>query len=350
MWCQQRLASSAATATRMVRRKALARMRRHATAAGGAGAGGPPTERERELELELRKVKWQLGNMASQFERLERTIQERSAPPASARPTDAMPINLQQMTSAQLLKKRNKKYFTESLRRVVEILSLEEGAVPVGSFKYLAFLYPGDIDLFEGLFFPFTNRDTAAVRAAGRIQTMARRIQLEEKKGTMFFADFKAGYDNRLFLLSDDELASGSDSFNAAEFQRRLEGAIERGLLTDARAHPARTLSLRMAAYSDTDAASREHDWIELVEEVRKLYTLRWSLQELVAGVKTLPRDGGHPRKRIQLRDALQAGSVVKIDVWGLLQDELGYTKYSEVTNFFQLQYRDAETSQIRSE
>jgi hypothetical protein len=29
----------------------------------------------------------------------------------------------------------------------------------------------------------------------------------------------------------------------------------------------------------------------------------------------------------------------VKIDVWGLLQDELGYTKYAEVTNFFQLQY-----------
>ncbi len=301
--------------------------------------------------MELLKVKWQLGNMASQLEQLEHSIKENSGPPAVATmPTDTVPINLEQMTSAQLLKKRNKKYFTESLRRVVEILSLEEGAVPVGSFKYLAFLYPGDIDLFEGLFFPFTNRGTAAVRAAGRIKTMARRIQLEELKGTMFFADFKAGYDDRLFLLSDSELAGGSGAFDATAFQRRLEEAVERGLLTDTRARSAKTLSKRLAAYSDTDAASREHDWIELVEAVRKIYTLRWSLKELVAGVKTLPSDGGQPSRRIQLHDALQAGSVVKIDVWGLLQDELGYTKYLEVTNFFQLQYRDAETSQIRSE
>ena len=151
-------------------------------------------------------------------------------------------------------------------------------------------------------------------------------------------------------MLSDSQLAAGNEAFNAAEFQQRLGEAVHRGLITAARAQPARTLSARIAAYSEADAASHKHDWIELVEEVRKLYTLRWSLEELVAGVKILPGDAGQPSAEVRLSDALQAGSVVKIDIWGLLQDELGYTKYCEVTNFFQLQYRDAESFQIRSE
>ena len=343
--------SAGATArARMARRKLALRLRRHA-----GSVAAVPTDRERELELELRKVKWQLGSMATQLERLERAVQEVPVAATVATPQHtSAPLDIKQMTSAQLLKKRNKKYFTESLRRVVEVLSLEEGAVPVGSFKYLAFLYPGDVDLFEGLFFPFTNRSTAAVRAAGRIQTMARRIQLEEGRGKMFFADFKAGYDERLFLLSEAELAAGSEAFDEAEFLRRLTVSVEQGLLTESRAAPARKLATRMAAYGAEDSTSRKHDWIELVEAVRKLYTLRWSLQELVAGVKTLPCVRQHSTATeealvIPLSDALQAGSVVKIDVWGLLQDELGYTKYIEVTNFFALQYRDAETSQIRS-
>ena len=202
----------------MLRRRELLRLRRDATGTSdrvGAATPSAPTERERELELELRRVKGQLGGMATQLERLEQLVRDSAVPAVAANHADPLPANLKQMTSAQLLKKRNRKYFTESLRRVVEILSLEEGAVPVGSFKYLAFLYPGDIDLFEGesasaislslslslslclclclsdslflslyifegLFFPFTDRGVAASRAAGRIQTMARRIQLEE--------------------------------------------------------------------------------------------------------------------------------------------------------------------------
>ena len=138
----------------MLRRRVLLRLRRDATGTSdrvGAATPSAPTERERELELELRRVKGQLGGMATQLERLEQLVRDSAVPAvAAASHADPLPANLKQMTSAQLLKKRNRKYFTESLRRVVEILSLEEGAVPVGSFKYLAFLYPGDIDLFEG--------------------------------------------------------------------------------------------------------------------------------------------------------------------------------------------------------
>ena len=246
-------------------------------------------------------------------------------------------------------KKRNKKFFTESLRRVVEVLSLEEGAVPVGSFKHLAFLYPGDIDLFEGLFFPFTDRATAATRARHRIAVMARRIELESHRGRMFFADFKAGYDERLFLLSNAEMSGGPDDVDLEAFLARLQTAVETELVSDDRARPARTLARRMARA--TCDVTRRHDWTELLEATRKLYTLRWTLPELIAGRKRLPRgtaEEGQERV-VTLEEALQSKSVVKIDVWALLQDELGYSKFAEVTNFWNFQYRDAQTGTIRS-
>ena len=246
-------------------------------------------------------------------------------------------------------KKRNKKFFTESLRRVVEVLSLEEGAVPVGSFKHLAFLYPGDIDLFEGLFFPFTDRATAATRARHRIAVMARRIELESHRGRMFFADFKAGYDERLFLLSNAEMSGGPDDVDLEAFLARLQTAVETELVSDDRARPARTLARRMARA--TCDVTRRHDWTELLEATRKLYTLRWTLPELIAGRKRLPRGTAEEgRERVvTLEEALQSKSVVKIDVWALLQDELGYSKFAEVTNFWNFQYRDAQTGTIRS-
>jgi hypothetical protein len=47
----------------------------------------------------------------------------------------------------QLLRRRNRDFFADSLSRIVELISVEEGSLPVGSFKYLAMTYPGDIDM-----------------------------------------------------------------------------------------------------------------------------------------------------------------------------------------------------------
>jgi hypothetical protein len=47
----------------------------------------------------------------------------------------------------QLLRRRNRDFFSDSLSCIVELISVEEGSLPVGSFKYLAMTYPGDIDM-----------------------------------------------------------------------------------------------------------------------------------------------------------------------------------------------------------
>lgn len=124
-----------------------------------------------------------------------------------------MPLTYRVTAHAQLTKMRNIKYFSDLQLRMVELLSLEEGALPVGSFKYLCMAYPGDIDMCETLVgpiepvpcsavapapavrgscphchtrscllsgartrqvYPETTAEEAAVRAAERIQNMAR--------------------------------------------------------------------------------------------------------------------------------------------------------------------------------
>jgi hypothetical protein len=79
------------------------------------------------------------------------------------------------MTLEQLTKQRNMKYSKDLQVRMVELLSLQAGALPVGSHKYLCMAYPGDIDLCEVLVYPETSAREAAERVAERIQIMARR-------------------------------------------------------------------------------------------------------------------------------------------------------------------------------
>lgn len=112
------------------------------------------------------------------------------------------------------------------------------------------------------------------------------------------------------------------------------------------------------------------------MEMHRQLYTLRWSLRELLSGQKKL---AGHARcvstetrhcaadfhiftfgdsacchkccecgvdvllmcrRRIRLHTAIsQVQSVIKVDVWTQILDDFGHLKYIEMTNFFILKY-----------
>ena len=66
------------------------------------------------------------------------------------------------------------------------------------------------------------------------------------------------------------------------------------------------------------------------------MYTLRWSLEELVAGVKMLPGSPSPSMPQesltITLAEALMSNSVVKIDVFAHFLDDLGYMKV-RITN-----------------
>merc|ERR1712166_46127 len=120
------------------------------------------------------------------------------------------------MSFDQLTKQRNPKYFSAGQKKMVDLVSLQHGAAPVGSFKYLAMAFPGDMDLFEQLTWPCT-KEEAGYRAAKRIQNMAARISLEPKA---FLADFKCGYDARLMI----PIASSVAEHDSESVSQSLEG------------------------------------------------------------------------------------------------------------------------------
>ena len=190
---------------------------------------------------------------------------------------DSTPVSA--LSLEQLLAKRKRDYFPESLEMAVEKVSIEEGTQPVGSFKYLCMVYPGDIDLYERLFFPMTDRWNAAERAARRLQLIARRVMLAEDEGRMFFADFKAGYDRRLFLLSSDGSSPSAgtypppvEDFDATAFESKLATAVATGVLDAKAAAEVRGLSAAVvSARNGNDETRCKHAWIELAEAVRRL-------------------------------------------------------------------------------
>jgi hypothetical protein len=130
---------------------------------------------------------------------------------------------------------------------------------------------------YERLFFPLSDRTTAAKRAAGRIQLVARRIKLAEAgagASPVFFADFKAGYDSRLDLLSpaqpppsasstsptigDDSCYPPSpESFDAPMFFARLDAAEVEGIVSAPKAAAARAAAQAMVEAAAAAAVSR---------------------------------------------------------------------------------------------
>src|SRR5687768_8198428 len=107
------------------------------------------------------------------------------------------------LTSLQL---RNE--LSKGTKRAIEIVTAEMGTMPVGTFKYRVFKYPGDIDIFEELEGCCTF-NIAKLNAAQKIQAIVKDVQ---KSNNMMFTEFKAGYDLRykiytgLFTNNTDHL------------------------------------------------------------------------------------------------------------------------------------------------
>ena len=99
------------------------------------------------------------------------------------------------MSLEDLTKERTILHFTESQRRVVELISLEDKARPVGSYRYLAMAHPRDIAMVEEMIWKNCTRKDASKRAAERFANIARRVSLEKN---VYLSDFKIGFDERL--------------------------------------------------------------------------------------------------------------------------------------------------------
>lgn len=68
---------------------------------------------------------------------------------------------------------RTREQLSEEIREVVRLVTFEPDIIPVGTFRYEVFKYPGDIDIFES-FEECCSFSTAKLTAAHKIQSIIR--------------------------------------------------------------------------------------------------------------------------------------------------------------------------------
>jgi hypothetical protein len=202
--------------------------------------------------------------------------------------------------------------YTHSLKSVIDIITIKEDVMPVGSFKYNVHKYPGDIDIFEHLNVCCCVDDAKNV-ATKRIQGI---IQKLRSATDVYFGDFKTGEDRRFDINVGHWDGEDLVDYDSSRIRSDVNSLYQQGLISKDE------FDEFLEILKDNP---NEEEWKSTQEFLKEFKTLRWTAEELSQGYKILPGN-----LRITLGDALNHQTLVKIDLWARIND-----KYTEVTNFF---------------
>lgn len=203
---------------------------------------------------------------------------------------------------------------------IIKMVTLDPTNPPkiVGSFKYIVHEYPADIDMFEG-YNTCCSYSEAIKDIADKFKEMARQIK---SKSHIYLGDFKAGYDLRYKINIGRISGMKLIGYNPSKVRGLIVKLHEKGLLSK------EEYSTWMLKVIDEPTLS---EYMDLEETIKRKYIIRWTLDEMMAGVRELS-DG----TRVTLENAIGQKSIVKIDLWVYLN-----SRYVEVTNWYMLTFTD---------
>ncbi len=215
--------------------------------------------------------------------------------------------------SSRQIQVRNPEDYPPFLKFVLSLVGINEVPLVVGSAAYLQFKFPGDVDVFEQVVIKGT-RDQALDYYADQFSTIAQELIITQKG--IFFADFKAGLDNRYDILVGPQTTQKEMLQIANQlYQQKLVTNLE--------------LSILREVGQRTQNGGK---WEDFKEFLRSLKVVRWSLAEIIQGWKYLPLS-----KKLTLRDALAMDTAVKLDVISRIE-----SRFQSVETFYDLRYEDA--------
>ena len=207
----------------------------------------------------------------------------------------------QYISNSALSQTRPFQSLSQDTVKCMQLITLDPNYPPdlVGSFKYAIHEYPADIDMFEN-YNACCSLKTAKTEIATKFKQMAKRII--ENKQHIYLGDFKAGYDDRYYVdigkVDNNEIVY----YNPDKIKERLYELKKDDLLTK-------------KEYDELLAKvvknPKLQQYFDLDSQIKKKYVVRWKIDEMVKGEKTL-----HLGKEITLEDALAQQSIVKIDIW----------------------------------
>lgn len=212
-----------------------------------------------------------------------------------------------------VLRERTEKDLSHDTLSAIRTVTSHMDTLPVGTFKYRLFKYPGDIDIFEQLESCCT-LNIAKLNAARAIRDI---IGNMVSINNLIFSEFKAGYDQRFNIytgvINDDGTIS---DYYPPIIRRDIINLFESDLIS----YEEKDAFLAMVK----DAPTLD-DVILLNETLRNFWVVRWSEQDILNGYKIL-----RGNYKLYLDVALSQGSIVKLDTIAYLDG-----RYVEVTNFF---------------
>ncbi len=223
-----------------------------------------------------------------------------------------------------VLRLRSPEGLNDATLDLIDFITIQKDVFPVGSFKYKAHKYPGDIDIFEKVKVCCTF-EAAVTKIELGLKNIAKRIKARKD---IFLGDFKAGVDDR-YKIDVGEYKKGKlVDYNAPRIRRDLTNLKNEGLLNTSEYN-----ELNKLVTNNISKANHE----KLREMLRQKYTIRWTVDEMIKGQKKLVRG-----KVVQLRDAITHKGLVKIDIWAKLNGN-----YNEITNFFLFVKIDKDNEEI---
>jgi hypothetical protein len=210
------------------------------------------------------------------------------------------------------LELRTKKDMSKDEKKIIDLITIKKDILPVGSFRFKAHQYPGDIDIMEKFEKCCTLNDVR-FSFMRQIQEIIKKIN--ETKN-IFLGDFKAGYDQRYDVYIGKIIDGEIIDYQKEIAEREIENLKNQDLIDESEYIKMMNLI--------TVVPSLE-DFSKLYNMLRDKYLLRWNEKEILQGY--IERRGN---KKIWLYDALINGSIIKLDIWAPIDN-----RYVEVTNWF---------------
>jgi hypothetical protein len=216
---------------------------------------------------------------------------------------------------------RNPDQFPEHLRRVLDIVTINETPNVVGSAAYSNHKYPSDVDVFEQVT-TYGTLDEATDFFSKRFRDIIRKVLVDS---SIHFSDFKAGEDRVFFLPPDTP---------PKVCRARIRELYWKGYLSKEEAQ-------RLLDVSD--------DPPEFFDKLREFRVLRWTPDEILLEKKLLRspviRDSnrkiiGIEDRVLTLSDALKNPTVTKLDVVSWIAG-----RFQPVEVFYDLRYTPISTA-----
>ena len=205
----------------------------------------------------------------------------------------------------------------ESVRKEVKLISLtrQDIGVPFGSYMNRVADYFGDVDIIQ-LADKFKTMESIGPITAKAIQQTIKRIKASK---TRWFGEFKAGID-KMYFFDIGRLNNGVYTFSKelvpnskALFSNKFITKVEYDVI----------MKITSKKLGDGD------DYDVVFNLFRNYYVLRWTIDEVLKGVKILPGN-----RIYTLEQAVIDRTAVKIDMIVYLNG-----KYIEITNFIAIMF-----------